>query len=542
MNNEENIKKEQDLLKKARFYSIIGVLILLGLHLLINKLFWFSPYTIPFFVDNILIYIFVINAVLAIINGMFEQKIIKNIIIGVLIVISGIIWNLYGTGIFNSNKLHSLAGTVEEKDFFAEVSPIDLEHLPIVDYDLAKNLADKKLGELSSIGSQMTVGELNLQRINEHLYYIAPLEYTGFFKWYDNNGISPGYIKVDAETENNVEIITEINGNPLQLKYLDGSYFSSYIKRKAYSYVNNEYLTDFTFEVDNDGKPYWVITRYNKTIGTSGNVVSGILLMDAQNGEYKLYNIDEAPKWISRIQPSKIVNDNLTYYGKYGSGFLNSLFAKKGVTLPTDGMKIVYNNDNCYYYTGVTSAGGDESLLGFYLTDVRTGTVTLYKVSGATEKASMASAEGKVQEKSYSATFPLLINIQNEPTYFITLKDNKGLIKGYSFVNVSNYNVVGYGETKENAYSDYIRLLNSSSSSLSGSTETVTEEGIVDRIGYSGSSSSYNIVLKDKPGIYKVADSFDDVTVTNSGDEVEFEYIKNMDSIIIKEFKNKTLQ
>ena len=62
-------------------------------------------------------------------------------------------------------------------------------------------------------------------------------------------------------------------------------------------------------------------------------------------------------------------------------------------------------------------------------------------------------------EKGYIATFPILVNIADTPSYFISLKDGAGLVKAYSFVSVSDYQIVGVADTKKGAEEEYRRLL-----------------------------------------------------------------------------------
>ena len=89
----------------------------------------------------------------------------------------------------------------------------------------------------------------------------------------------------------------------------------------------------------------------------------------------------------------------------------------------------------------------------------RTGKTKYYQISGATEKSAMSSAEGKVQNLKYTATFPLLMNIAGKPTYFTCLKDGAGLVKQYAMVNVEKYTVVAIGSTVAACEEDYIQQL-----------------------------------------------------------------------------------
>ena len=127
--------------------------------------------------------------------------------------------------------------------------------------------------------------------------------------------------------------------------------------------------------------------------------------------------------------------------------------------MTTDGYNYLAINDDVWVYTGVTSITGDQSNVGFVLMNSRTMETKFYEVEGATEYSAMDSAEGQVQNLKYVATFPLLLNINGEPTYFIALKDNAGLVKKYAMVNVQKYQVVGIGDTVSECEEEYQKML-----------------------------------------------------------------------------------
>ncbi|WP_027635984.1 hypothetical protein [Clostridium butyricum] len=442
-------------------------------------------------------------------------------------------------------KAHrNLIGNIEEVDFSSEIKYIDLNQLPTIDKELAGKLADKKLGEIASLGSQVTVGELHLQSINGELYYVAPLEHSSFLKWLTNREGTEGYIKVSATNQNDVELVTELNGEPVNIKYLDSAYLFSDLRLASYLRDLKAGHTDYTFELDDTGRPYWVVTRYDNAIGISEAKAIGVLVMDAQTGQAEVYDIENAPKWIDRIQPKSFMNRYINKWGELVHGVFN--FTDKDKLTTTSGMNIIYNDDLCYYYTGITSVGSDESLVGFTLTNTRTGETKLYKTSGATENASMKSAEGKVQQYGYTATFPYLINIQNEPTYFMTLKDSNGLVKQYAMVNVKNYNTVGVGDTLQGTLNKYLEGLTNTSISLEGGNKQEVITGEVERIGavIKDGTSIYDMKLKDNDNIFQVStETARDAALTTVGDSVEMNFIKVGSSryIIVNSFINNSL-
>ncbi|CUO95378.1 cell shape-determining protein [Clostridium sp. NSJ-49] len=470
-----------------------------------------------------------------------KKYIISGIGVAVLYVVSLVVFS----PLIMPNEHRDLIGSVEEVEFSSQIEYIDLKQLPTIDKQLAAKLADKKLGEIPSLGSQVTIGDLTLQSIAGQLYYVAPLEHSSLFKWLINNEGTKGYIKVSAINQNDVQLVTELNGQPIHLKYLESAYLFSDLDRAAYIRDMKAGHTDYTFELDDEGNPYWVITRYDNAIGLTEQKAIGVLIIDAQTGESNIYDIENTPKWVDRIQPSGYINNYLNKWGELVHGIFN--FSDKDKLKTTQGMNIIFNNDKCYYYTGITSVGNDEGLVGFTLTDTRTGETTMYKTSGATEVASMQSAEGKVQQYGYSATFPYLINIQSEPTYFMTLKDSNGLVKQYAMVNVKNYSTVAVGDSLQTTLNRYIEALTNTNISLEGSNSEEVLEGEVERIGLviKEGSSIYDIKIKGSDNIFSVStESSREVALTNVGDKVSLKFIKVGDGkyIITNSFENLSLK
>lgn len=469
---------------------------------------------------------FIVSVVYGSINSM---KYLRKIGVGVMLLYIAI--NILCSPIISYKSHRNLIGDVEGVEFSDEIEPIDLNQLPTIDKELASKLADKKLGEIPSLGSQVEIGELHLQSIHDELYYVAPLEHSSFIKWITNSKGTSGYIKVSATNQNDVQLVTELNGQPLHIKYLESSYILSDLRVAAYLRDMKAGHTDFTFELDDEGKPYWVITRYDTAIGLNEKKAIGTLIMDAQTGESNVYSIDETPEWVDIIQPASYIKNYIDKWGELVHGIFN--FNDKDKLKSTDGMNLIYNSGDCFYYTGITSVGNDEGLVGFTLTNTRTGKTTIYKTSGATELASMKSAEGQVQQYGYSATFPYLINIQGEPTYFTTLKDSNGLVKQYALVDVKNYNTVGVGDTVQAALNKYIDVLSNSNISLEGSSAREVIEGEIERIGLvvKDGTSIYDIKLKGQDNIFSVStETIREAALLREGDKVSITYIKSKSS------------
>lgn len=435
----------------------------------------------------------------------------------------------------NADNYRQLIGKVTEKSFSDSTLNVSLKHIRVVDEENAKLLGDKKLGEDLGLGSRVTIGKYNIQKVRDQLYWVAPLEYKSFTKWLNNDGGTEGYVMVSAQNSKDVKLVKKVEGKPLKLKYLKNAYWSQFIDRHIYL---NGYstigLTDYTFEVDDNLKPYYVVTTYDKTIGFLGSNATGILTVDVQTGEIKQYNLNNIPKWVDRVQPESFINEQLNDWGEYVHGWWNStgFSEQKEVTQLTDGQKLVYVNDgNSYWYSGLTSVGKDNSIIGFLLTNTRTKNTLFYKQSGATEKAAMRSAEGKVQEKRYHATFPSLYKIAGIPTYVLTLKDDEGLVKLFAMVSVEQYEIVGVGTTLKAALRDYKSLLYSKGNNLT-KTETKhnTTTNLVTRrsVDIRNGVSYYYIKLKNDSRMYVGNSNIsDELPLTIIGDKVTIEYQKS---------------
>ena len=439
---------------------------------------------------------------------------------------------------------------MEESVFTEDVSPVSVDKIRIVDKDMAVKLGEKKVGEIPAIGSISKVGEYSIQSVKGELYWVAPLVHRDIVKWITNLDGTNGYIMVSATNPQDVRLVQNINGKQIKIVYQEEAYFLQDLHRHIYlNGVVNYGMTEFNFEIDDEGNPYWVVSLYEHSIGYGGANAVGTAVVDAQSGEVKVYSIEDTPKWVDRIQPENFIVQQIKDWGLYVNGFLNSVISEEGVLLPSEGTSLVYGNDGrSYWYTGITSSGSDESTVGFMLVDSRTKESKLYMQTGATETAAMTTAEGKVQEKEYQATFPVMYNILGKPTYVLGLKDKAGLVKMVAFVSVEDYSIIGLGETKEDAYKNYKEVLESEGNdiSLDKNEDLQKIEGTVSRINQDVKSgnTTYYITLKDNnqlifTGTSKVST---ELPITMVGDKVSISYDKTDSSIInIAEFDNNNI-
>lgn len=464
-------------------------------------------------------------------NGKTFWKLLKGSCIVPLIVIGAIFVIYVVGGLLSSVVIRSGAYakliTVETGDFTQDIEEISFDQIPMLDRDSAEKLGDRKLGELADMVSQFEVAD-NYTQINYkgRPVRVTPLRYGDIFKWLNNRSAGlPAYLIIDMVTQE-VDVVRLPEG----MHYTTAEHFS----RNLYRHLRFQYPTyifnEPTFEIDEEGTPYWVCPRIVKRIGLFGGTdIQGAVLVNAITGESQYYT--DIPTWVDGVYSAEIIMDQYDYYGTYQGGFINSLFGQKNVTVTTEGYNYIAANDDVYVYTGVTSAGSDESNIGFILTNQRTKQTTFYSIAGAEEFSAMNSAEGVVQHLNYSATFPLLLNISNQPTYFMALKDYAGLVKMYAMVNVQQYQIVATGASVEECQSNYYKLLRQNKLDtgeapiLPADEDTVT--GIVTalRSAVIDGTTMYYVTLDADNTVYCIsAGEVEKVILLNVGDRITITY------------------
>lgn len=450
---------------------------------------------------------------------------------------------------FHSKSYREMVGKVHDgKDMANHIAPISINKVRVVDESLAHLLGEKILGSDPALGSKSELGEFSIQQVNNELYWVAPLLHSGFFKWMKNTAGTEGYVMVSATNERDVKLIQNINGQDLKLKFQPGAYFGTDVERHLYF---NGYATtglfDYNFEIDDNGIPYWIVTKYRKEVGFSGNDAYGIVVVNAQTGDIQEYGIDNAPKWVDRIQPLEFVADQLNDWGEYVHGYWNFSNENKLMITETD-LTLVYGEDGkSYWYTGVSSVGKEESAVGFMLVDTRTKEATLYQQSGATEYAGQRSAEGKVQEKGYNASLPIPYNINNIPTYVMTLKDDGGLVKMYAMVAISDYTIVGVGNTMRETLMAYKSVYNMAGNKMNPGSQTSRKmlSTVITRIqsDIKNGNSFYYFTVTDYPKIFIGSSQIsNELPVTIAGDSVKISFDVDTEEVVdVSSFDNLKL-
>ncbi|MBQ2714983.1 MAG: hypothetical protein IJF76_05090 [Clostridia bacterium] len=406
-----------------------------------------------------------------------------------------ILSSLITSTIFMSDTYRNMIDVHDNQSFIESVEDYSTMQIPVVDKGLAVKLGEKKLGE-DNLGSQYNVGEYYMICHNETLYWIAPIEYNGFFPW-ANQRVCPGYVMINANNQSDVQIIKD------ELIYTDSAYFWEDLNRK--NYFNN--LTAWRaneahLELTDEGKPMFVDTVYVNRLGyTNCRDVCGIIVTDPKTGESTYYDYLDAPTWINHVITEDVAVEQLSWWGTLVNGYFNSVFAKNAVLEVSTGLNYVYSNGNMYLQTGMTSVGGDESIVGVMMVDMRTKKASFARIGGATEYAAAQSAIGKEQAMRYTASDPIMINLQGMPTYFLMLKDDEGLVKKYAYVNVADYNIVATASTKEDALLEHKKLI-----SVTDNVEPEEYEIEDIRQVIAEGNTYYYLKLKDNPALPSVND------------------------------------
>ncbi len=469
-----------------------------------------------------------------------EDKVFKGFLglilaLGIVYVVGAVL----SSEIVNASAYEKLM-TVEEGTFTDDVEELSFDKIPLLDRDTATLLGDRKMGSMVEMVSQFEVDEIYSQiNYKDNPVRVSPLKYASLIKWFTNmkDGI-PAYIRINMATQN-TELVKLKEG----MKYTTSDHFNRNIYRHL-RFAHPTYIYgDLSFEIDEDGVPYWVAPVKKFKIGLfGGETVGKVVLCNSITGEMTTYDVEDVPQWVDRVYSADLLVKLFDYYGTLKHGFFNSILSQKDCLSTTDGYNYLAIDDDVWMYTGVTSVNGDQSNVGFVLANQRTMETKYYEVEGATESSAMSSAEGQVQNLKYSATFPLLLNISGEPTYFVALKDDAGLVKKYAMVNVQKYQIVAIGDSVSSCQDSYQELL-LSNGVKEAEKDTRKEEkisGTVEKIAQAviEGTSHYYLMLEGSDEIYDVSVAdFLEVVKLEVGDSVSLKYKDNEDSKLVTDLE-----
>ena len=455
------------------------------------------------------------------------------VVVALIGVIGGVLSMSFVPG--NAEKYSNILKT-DTLEFSQDIQEVDYSEVPVIDRDSAILLGNREMGTIPEYVSQFEISSMYSQ-INYQgtPVRVSPLGYADLFKWFTNRNTGiPAYSLVDMTTQD-AEIV-RLGDSPIYYSQ------SEPLARNIDRYVQLKYpfymFGEKSFEIDEDGHPWWICPVKDFTIGLfGGETISRAVLVDATTGECQDLSVDEVPEWVDRVYPANLLIQQYNWYGSYHNGWLNSFLGQEGVVRTTPGTDgtLGYNyiakDDDVWVYTGVTSATADKSIIGFVLVNQRTQESHFYSVSGATEDSAMQSAEGQVQNLRYTATFPILINVSNQPTYFMALKDEAGLVKKFAMVDIQRYQNVAVGDTVADCQKQYEALLatNGVAASEGEVADMLTASGPVRSIaqGVIEGNSHFYLTIDGTEGIFDFAlPGLLDVVAYRVGDTISFTYIE----------------
>ena len=460
-------------------------------------------------------------------------------IAAVLLVILAI-GSLLSSPIINAKKYQQLMD-VQERDFTQDISQVDYNTIPILDKDSAALLGNRKMGSMVDMVSQFEVsGDYSQINVNNKPVRVTPLVYASPIKWLTNqsSGI-PAYIKIDMATQD-TECVKLADG----IKYSKSEYFNRNIYRHLrFHYPTYIFSDQIFFEIDDEGTPFWICPVKKFNVGLfGGETVGRVVICNAVSGECTDYDIKDVPQWVDKVYQAELLMDLYDYSGTLKHGFFNSILGQKDCLQTTSGYNYIALEDDVWVYSGVTSVSGDQSNVGFVLMNQRTMETRFYKIEGATEESAMSSAEGQVQNLGYHATFPLLLNISGEPTYFMALKDDAGLVKMYGMVNIQKYQWVATGDSIRECEKAYNKLLKNNGITGAVKRESKTISGKIKNL--------LSVIIEGNTHIYFALEGKEeifDVDMTNTdlldivkylpGDHIQFSYTDEDDPAKVIEIK-----
>lgn len=417
------------------------------------------------------------------------------------LVVIYVVGSVLSSPIVNAKKYQQLM-TVEERNFAEDVKEVDFNTIPLLDKDSAMILGNRKMGSMVDMVSQFEVEDDYTQiNYNDKPVRVTPLRYASAIKWLTNqkNGI-PAYIRIDMATQN-AECVKLEEG----IKYSHSEFFNRYIFRHLrFQYPTYIFADQIFFEIDEEGTPFWICPVKQYNIGLfGGQTIGRVVICNAITGECTDYAVEVVPQWVDKVYQAELLIDLYDYHGTLKRGYFNSVLGQKDCLQTTNGYNYIAMEDDVWVYSGVTSVSGDQSNVGFVLMNQRTMETRYYKVEGAIEDSAMSSAEGQVQNLGYNATFPLLLNISGEPTYFMALKDAAGLVKKYAMVNIQKYQWVAIGDTVKECRREYTRLLETNGIRNTESSDEKVAEGKI--------ATFATVVIDSNTHVYFTLEGYDDI-------------------------------
>ncbi|RNL45100.1 Tat pathway signal sequence [Paraeggerthella hongkongensis] len=455
----------------------------------------------------------------------------------ILVALLGVVGAVASLSIFpgNAAKYANVLQTTED-NFAQDIKEVNYSEIPVIDRSSAILLGNREMGSIPEFVSQFEISPLYSQiNYQSAPVRVSPLGYADLFKWFTNrDGGIPAYALVNMTTQD-AEIV-KLGDSPIY--YSESEPLARNIDRHVQLSYPFYMFDQKSFEIDDEGHPWWICPVQTRTIGLfGGTTIQRVVMVDATTGETQDLAIQDVPQWVDHAYPTDLLLEQYNWSGKYKDGWLNSVLGQRNVVQTTPGTdgNLGYNyiakDDDVWVYTGVTSATADNSIVGFVLINQRTAESHFYSVSGATEESAMQSAEGQVQNLRYRATFPLLINVSGQPTYFMALKDDAGLVKQFAMLDIQRYQNVAVGNTVAECQKAYQALLATNGVLADGDVDTgaLEAKGTISHIAQAvvEGNSHFYVKLAEGSGIYDFAlPGLIEIVGYKEGDTIEFTYVE----------------
>ena len=418
------------------------VVVAVAYYIMLPPFNWHSPAFWSFFTPAICALI----VILALPGKNKVVKMNRYVVMGIaaLFIIPTVLW-FVGTRVFHAKEYASRISI--ETVSFDTINEVDFSKTAIIDRDTTEALGDRVMGQMSELVSQFEVSDEYTQiSYKNSVYRVTPLEYADFFKWLANSkdGV-PAYITVDS-TDGTAKLVRLKDLGYGNMKYVPSSLFNTNLMRHLRFQYPTEIFGNPSFEIDEEGHPWYVCSTYSYKLVGDKKYVTGAIFMDPITGESTKYDVESVPTWSDRIFPESLVIEEIDDYGALQNGFFNSFIGQKGVIASSSGYNYIEKDGDIWLYTGVTSVNADQSNLGFILVNLRTHEALRIDAPGADETSAMKSAEDEVQNYGYEATFPVLVNVNGRPTYLMSLRsdasESKSVLKMYAMVDATDYQKV----------------------------------------------------------------------------------------------------
>jgi hypothetical protein len=464
----------------------------------------------------------------------------------------GVLW-LSHTPMLHSEQHVALAGDVATADWKNDMTPVDPTKIRLVSQEQAVWLGKKALSD--GYGAVFAPGEYRLQKVGDRMVWVAQLDFIGLSSWL-NNDCTPGYIVVDAhDPSRSAQLqVEDGDGKKIAIRYTPNAFFGRDLFRHIYMAGHSDVaLSGAHLELDDQYRPFWVITGHKRTIGLGGLVPHTVFIVDPENGEIEEHAVTDVPAWVDRIVPEEVVVNNLNKRGLYHQGWWNAFLGKPGLTETTDSSLVYGEDGRCYWYSQTTSpSNSDDTMLSFVLTDSRTGISKEYELHGGTAgtaEAALGAVAQKVSNfRGYHPASAIPYNVYGHLAYVSPVLGETHMFQRVAVTDV-NCQIVGMGDDLNTALQEFRSLIgqgsgNSVSPTQSAQTRTITVR--VSRIAEatrSGNSTVY-LYTTDVPGrvFFGGPTLGPDLFLTREDDSVVIQYLDtNESSIPIQSITNPSI-